>query len=120
MGASVLQGPAFQASGDAPDSWDWRPKGIVTDVKNQGQCGSCWAFSAVAAMEGAYNLKSNGTVPSDCKSYVCGPDKKPCCSFSEQELVDCVNDGAQNCNTGGNPSGGMESPLMPLSPTSVS
>lgn len=98
----------FTRAGGAPDSWDWRPTGIVTPVKNQAQCGSCWSFSAVAAMEGAFNLKSNGTVPNDCKQFSCGPDKKPCCSFSEQELVDCVNGGAQTCNTGGNPSDGVD------------
>merc|ERR1719183_1880751 len=87
--------------GTAPAAWDWRPKGVVTPVKNQAQCGSCWAFSAVAAMEGAFNLKSNGTVPTACSSYTCGPEKKPCCSFSEQELVDCVNDGKDTCNVGG-------------------
>jgi len=67
-----------------PASVDWRTKGAVNDVKDQGQCGSCWSFSATTAMETAWFLK-NGTL----------------LSLSEQMCVDCVDGGADNCDQGG-------------------
>jgi len=57
---------------DLPASIDWRAKGAVTDVKNQGMCGSCWAFSAIGALEGLYYLNNSQLL-----------------AFSEQNIVDC-------------------------------
>ena len=55
-----------------PSSVDWRDKNIVSAVKDQGQCGSCWAFAATEVLESAYALK-NGDLP----------------VLAPQELVDC-------------------------------
>ncbi|KAL1104117.1 hypothetical protein V6Z11_D04G045700 [Gossypium hirsutum] len=67
-----------------PSTVDWRKKGAVTPIKDQGQCGCCWAFSAVAAMEGVTKLTTGKLI-----------------SLSEQELVDCDTKGEdQGCEGG--------------------
>ena len=72
---------------DLPTSIDWREKGMVNPVQDQGQCGSCWAFSTIQAVESATAIK-HGTLP----------------KLSEQELVDCdtLKNGGRDhgCNGG--------------------
>jgi C1A family cysteine protease len=73
---------------DVPESWDWRTnESAVGPVKDQGQCGSCWAFSTVGNLEGLVNLKNKST-------------KANFIQFSEQELVDCDTQEDQGCNGG--------------------
>jgi len=75
---------------DAPKDWnmtgassiDWVAEGAVTPVKNQGSCGSCWAFSTTGAIEGRYEIA-----------------KGQLNSLSEQDLVDCSKENA-GCNGG--------------------
>jgi cathepsin L len=72
-----------------PATWDWRKNGpvsggVVTPVKNQAQCGSCWAFSTTGSVEGCHALATQTVV-----------------SLSEQNLMDCsTSEGNQGCNGG--------------------
>merc|ERR1712228_278554 len=73
--------------GERASSVDWSTNSaVVNPVKDQGQCGSCWAFSAVGTVESGYALAAGKLG-----------------SYAEQQLVDCsTNGGSQGCNGGFN------------------
>ncbi|CAI9782047.1 unnamed protein product [Fraxinus pennsylvanica] len=92
MKNSLLSTPSFQPSSTTlfmfekvkalPTSLDWRARRAVTPVQDQGQCGSCWVFGAVAATEGLVKIKTRNLV-----------------SLSEQQIIDCTST-SDACNGG--------------------
>ncbi|CAH1108912.1 unnamed protein product [Psylliodes chrysocephalus] len=66
-----------------PEAIDWRERNAVSAVKDQGDCGSCWAFSTTGVLEGQNAIKNNITVP-----------------LSVQQLIDCDKELNQGCNGG--------------------
>ena len=77
--------PFSSSASNAPSSIDWRNKGVVTSVKDQGQCGSCWTFSATGAVEGAWAIAKGQLI-----------------DLSEEQLVECagIKYGSMGCNGG--------------------
>lgn len=78
---AAAKAPCMNSTGAHPTK-DWREDGVVNAVKDQGQCGSCWAFSTIAPIETAYAIKTGKLL-----------------SFSEQALVDCDKT-SEGCNGG--------------------
>ena len=76
------KGKESKRNSEIPDSVDWRKSDVVTAVKDQANCGSCWAFSTIATSESAYAITTKTLI-----------------SFSEQNLIDCCND-CSGCNGG--------------------
>ncbi|XP_058108608.1 oryzain gamma chain-like [Magnolia sinica] len=70
---SATKGTHMLTSVVLPETKDWREDGIVSPVKNQGHCGSCWTFSSTGALEAAYTQATGKPI-----------------SLSEQQLVDCA------------------------------
>lgn len=84
---SATVGGYVRKNANIPDSFDWRDKDMVSPVKNQGSCGSCWTFSSTGALE------------AHARIYL-----KKNLDLAEQQLVDCAGDFDNNGCSGGLPS----------------
>ena len=91
LGLKDMEMPAFDETkvdeadvANLPTEWDWRAENKVTAVKDQGSCGSCWAFSSIEAVESAWMIAGNSEV-----------------IMSEQDLVDCSSSFGNNGCSGG-------------------
>jgi len=85
---SATNGVSALGLTNVPDFFDWREAGVVTPVKDQGKCGSCWTFSTTGALEANWAIYKNSTSP----------------LLSEQQLVDCAGDFNNHGCNGGLPS----------------
>jgi len=84
-GSAPYLGADLYSGGALPESVDWTERGAVTPAKDQGQCGSCWAFSSAGALEGAWQIATGDLV-----------------SLSVQQIVDCAKNGGNlGCHGGG-------------------
>ena len=90
--SSRIEKRSINFDGPFPDTIDWRSKRCVTQVKDQKSCGSCWAFSAVGAIESQYCLNFNRLE-----------------TLSEQNFVDCATVGNYGCGGGNMIKGIIES-----------
>merc|ERR1712224_251031 len=83
MGALPYLGEHKHDGSELAASVDWTTQGAVTPIKDQGQCGSCWAFSTTGSTESAWKIGTGSLV-----------------SLSEQQLVDCATATSSGCQGG--------------------
>ena len=93
-GAAAVRAPLFKPGATRGQSWDWRDQhnNVITEVKDQGQCGSCWAFSTTGSIEAAAALAN--------ESFAGWYETSIPRGFSEKEIVDCAPPPNEGCMGG--------------------